>query len=99
MKYCTGDVWVVELSWSERNETANRLYGGCGSNNHWQQFPGRSPCLDDTSKGVDRRFAFVCVDLKYLSIMDCLRKLFARGSEMPITYVELLEERSTSQRK
>lgn len=23
MKYCTGDVWVVELPWSERNGTAN----------------------------------------------------------------------------
>lgn len=29
MKYCTGDVWVVELPWSEWNGTAN-WYGMVG---------------------------------------------------------------------
>lgn len=28
MKYCTGDVWVVQLPWSERNGAANWLYDG-----------------------------------------------------------------------
>lgn len=117
MKYCTGDVWVVELPWSERNGAANWLYDGS-----WLTFTfgSKSPMFKAGGLGGnfrrwlhDKTVHFGCYHVVCVGLLLCVCgwevstedggpvhvSFVHQGAEMPTTYVKLLEERLTSQRK